>query len=149
MQKQKEKDEQERLDKKISIENSNYNPYGRGGGGAPIKDKDGNVVANLAQVKPDSNPYTPRDMGQQMQYAPAKNYSPDYNQPAAVAAAAFNPNNYGLSMNNYGGQSSNSNENLMQPFGFGDKNMDEQGQKFARGGNGIFGEGKVLFTFKF
>ncbi len=63
MQKQKEKDEQERLDKKISIENSNYNPYGRGGGGAPIKDKDGNVVANLAQIKPDSNPYTPRDMG--------------------------------------------------------------------------------------
>jgi hypothetical protein len=137
MQKQKEKDEQERLDKKISIENSNYNPYGRGGGGAPIKDKDGNVVANLAQIKPDSNPYTPRDMGQyqQQQQAAPKNYSPDYNQPS------FNlKNDYGLS--NYG--QSQSNENLMHQFGFSDKNPDEQGQKFARGGNGIFGEGKVL-----
>ena len=32
----------------------------------------------------------------------------------------------------------------MHQFGFSDKNPDEQGQKFARGGNGIFGEGKVL-----
>ncbi len=36
------------------------------------------------------------------------------------------------------------NQMKMHQFGFSDKNPDEQGQKFASGGNSIFGEGKVL-----
>ena len=35
---------QYRFDKMKDEEIRNYNPYGRGGGGAPMKDKEGNVL---------------------------------------------------------------------------------------------------------
>jgi len=130
IQKQREKEESEKLDQKMFVESSSYNPYGRGGGGAPIKDRDGNVVANLAQIKADPNQFSPRDM------PPPKSYSPPvYNKPIQYPSSQnqFGNNNYGQS---------NSNDNLMQQFGLNIGKNEEQG--FARGGNGIFGEGKVI-----
>ena len=60
MQKQRERAEQEILDKKMLVENALYNPYGRGGGGAPLKDRDGNVIADLSQIRTDPN-HSPRE----------------------------------------------------------------------------------------
>ena len=133
LQKQREKEESEKLDQKMFVESSSYNPYGRGGGGAPIKDRDGNVVANLAQIKADPNQFSPRDM------PPAtKSYSPPvYNKPPMQYPSSQNQ----FGNNNYG--QSNSNDNLMQQFGLNNNNNKNDEQGFARGGNGIFGEGKV------
>ena len=44
LKKQKEKEEQERYDAKIEAEIANYNPWGKGGAGAPMRDQTGNVV---------------------------------------------------------------------------------------------------------
>lgn len=151
MQKQREKEEQEKLDKKMFVENSNYNPYGRAGGGAPIRDRSGNVVADLAHIKADPSQFSPREA------LPPNSFAPSFSQPA---------NNYGPPSNNYGqnqqyglnnnvnkGHQNQSNDNLMQQFGFNNSppntnkfpGEDGQPQSFARGGNGIFGEGKVKF----
>lgn len=131
--KQKEKEEQEKLDQKIQIENQIYNPFGRGGGGAPIRDKDGNPVADLRQVKADPGQYSPRDL------PPSQ----------AVLNTIVNNNNFPI-----GGSSSRSNSNELLNFGF-PAQPGQQGQissrkvgpndepTFARGGNGIFGEAKV------
>ena len=48
MKKQKEKEEQERYDAKIEAEIANYNPWGKGGAGAPMRDQTGNVVGKWA-----------------------------------------------------------------------------------------------------
>ncbi|CAF0754323.1 unnamed protein product [Brachionus calyciflorus] len=116
LKKQKEKEEQEKLDKKMLIETAIYNPYGRSGGGAPIKDKDGNTVANLSQVKSDPLQYSPRDIP----------------PPQSL-------------INNLVNNSSRANSsdflNSLQPNS-GRKSGSNDDQTFARGGNGIFGEGK-------
>ncbi|XP_069007777.1 centrosome and spindle pole-associated protein 1 [Embiotoca jacksoni] len=46
----REKEEKERYDAKIEAEMKAYNPWGRGGGGAPIKDQKGNLVSDLNQM---------------------------------------------------------------------------------------------------
>lgn len=51
IQKLKAKQEQERYDKRLEEENKQYNPFGRGGGGAPLKDSSGNILANLYKIK--------------------------------------------------------------------------------------------------
>ncbi|XP_067434660.1 centrosome and spindle pole associated protein 1 isoform X1 [Thunnus thynnus] len=45
--KRREKEEKERYDAKINAEMMAYNPWGRSGGGAPIKDQRGNLVSDL------------------------------------------------------------------------------------------------------
>ncbi|XP_062297968.1 centrosome and spindle pole-associated protein 1 [Scomber scombrus] len=45
--KKREKEEKERYDAKINAEMMAYNPWGRSGGGAPIKDRRGNLVSDL------------------------------------------------------------------------------------------------------
>ena len=42
--KEKEKRDKEAYDRKLDEEIRNYNPFGRGGGGAPMKDQFGNLV---------------------------------------------------------------------------------------------------------
>ena len=42
--KRKQKEEKDAYDRKLEEEIRNYNPFGRGGGGAPLKDEQGNVV---------------------------------------------------------------------------------------------------------
>ncbi|XP_076806046.1 centrosome and spindle pole-associated protein 1-like isoform X1 [Clavelina lepadiformis] len=44
------KEEQERYEQKIEREAMNYNPWGKGGGGAPMKDIHGNLVSDLRQM---------------------------------------------------------------------------------------------------
>ena len=48
--KKHEKEEQERYDKQKELEALNYNPWGKGGGGAPMKDVHGNLICKLKQV---------------------------------------------------------------------------------------------------
>ena len=36
-----------RYDRQLEEENKQYNPFGRGGGGAPLKDASGNVLGML------------------------------------------------------------------------------------------------------
>ncbi|XP_052075710.1 centrosome and spindle pole associated protein 1-like isoform X27 [Mytilus californianus] len=47
---QKEKEDKDRYERKLDEEIRNYNPFGRGGGGAPIKDTAGNAVTDLRSM---------------------------------------------------------------------------------------------------
>ncbi|KAM6350093.1 centrosome and spindle pole-associated protein 1 [Podargus strigoides] len=42
-----EREEKERLEAKLQAEMRNYNPWGRGGGGAPLRDTEGNLITDL------------------------------------------------------------------------------------------------------
>ncbi|XP_076017210.1 centrosome and spindle pole-associated protein 1 [Genypterus blacodes] len=48
--KRREREERERYDAKLEAEMMVYNPWGRGGGGAPIKDNGGNLISDLKQM---------------------------------------------------------------------------------------------------
>ncbi|XP_029935426.1 centrosome and spindle pole-associated protein 1, partial [Myripristis murdjan] len=48
--KRRAREERERYDAKIKAEMMAYNPWGRSGGGAPIKDKGGNLIIDLKQM---------------------------------------------------------------------------------------------------
>ncbi|CAD5125245.1 DgyrCDS13487 [Dimorphilus gyrociliatus] len=52
--KRREKEEKERYDRKIEEEIRNYDPFGKGGGGAPLRDEQGNVVADLRSMHMDN-----------------------------------------------------------------------------------------------
>ncbi|XP_070195678.1 uncharacterized protein [Littorina saxatilis] len=54
MKKAKDRDEKERYDIKLEREAQDYNPYGRGGGGAPMRDDHGNILANLRTMRNDN-----------------------------------------------------------------------------------------------
>ncbi|MGH0144758.1 UNVERIFIED_CONTAM: hypothetical protein FKN15_005851 [Acipenser sinensis] len=45
--KRREKEERERYDAEIEAEMKNYDPWGKGGGGAPLKDDQGNLITDL------------------------------------------------------------------------------------------------------
>ncbi|XP_062584637.1 centrosome and spindle pole associated protein 1-like isoform X7 [Saccostrea cucullata] len=47
LRKQREREEQLRYEQKLDDEIRNYNPFGKGGGGAPMRDNQGNIVADL------------------------------------------------------------------------------------------------------
>ena len=51
MRKIQEKQKQLEYDKKLEDEIKRYEYFGRSGGGAPMRDRDGNVVANLADLR--------------------------------------------------------------------------------------------------
>ncbi|KAM5157916.1 centrosome and spindle pole-associated protein 1 [Mantella aurantiaca] len=46
----KEKEEHERYDAKLEAEMRSYNPWGKGGGGAPLKDGKGNLITDLKRM---------------------------------------------------------------------------------------------------
>ncbi|XP_067836405.1 centrosome and spindle pole-associated protein 1-like isoform X2 [Heptranchias perlo] len=48
--KRKEKEETERYDAKLEQEMRIYNPWGRGGGGAPLRDAEGNLLTDLKKM---------------------------------------------------------------------------------------------------
>ncbi|XP_067888053.1 centrosome and spindle pole-associated protein 1 isoform X3 [Heterodontus francisci] len=48
--KRKEKQEKERYDAKLEQEMRIYNPWGRGGGGAPLRDSEGNLLTDLKKM---------------------------------------------------------------------------------------------------
>lgn len=79
-QKLREKEAEARLDEKRARENANYDPYGKGGAGAPIKDLNGDNVANLKRVDPSM--LSPRDLSgfqqqqQQQQPQPQSGFQP-------------------------------------------------------------------------
>ena len=58
------KQERDQYDRKLEADIERYNYFGRSGGGAPMRDQDGNVVANLADVR---NPPPPQQYQQQQQ----------------------------------------------------------------------------------
>ncbi|CAF3312525.1 unnamed protein product [Rotaria socialis] len=122
MRKAQAKQEKDEYERKLEVEINRYNYFGRSGGGAPMRDKDGNVVANLGDLR---NP----QQQQQQQYI-----SPQGQQPYT----AIDDKIYSLGA----GPSSITNA----PFYNGDKqnpsNSDRSGSpNHARGAvsNGIFG----------
>ncbi|KAM8966869.1 centrosome and spindle pole-associated protein 1 [Pelodytes ibericus] len=46
----KEKEEQEQYDAKVEADMKNYNPWGKGGGGAPLKDSGGKLITDLKRM---------------------------------------------------------------------------------------------------
>ncbi|KAJ8336936.1 hypothetical protein SKAU_G00381560 [Synaphobranchus kaupii] len=48
--KRKEKEESERYDAQLEAEMKTYDPWGRGGGGAPLRDGQGNLISDLNQM---------------------------------------------------------------------------------------------------
>ncbi|XP_040210298.1 centrosome and spindle pole-associated protein 1 isoform X4 [Rana temporaria] len=53
-----ERDEQERYDAKLEAEMKSYNPWGKGGGGAPLRDGKGNLITDLKRMhKENENSY--------------------------------------------------------------------------------------------
>jgi hypothetical protein len=143
--KQREKDEQERLEKKAQVEAAVYNPFGRAGGGAPLKDKEGNVVADLSQARADPSQLSPR--------AGVTNIPITSNNHSNLNAS--NGNNRSTEMLAY--LMSQQQPGAPNNFDF-DTNRNKQpapqftngvgDPSFARGnGNGIFGEAKVIIYF--
>ena len=57
--KRKQKEEKDAYDRKLEEEIRNYNPFGRGGGGAPLKDEKGNVVTLRSGKATDQSPSAP------------------------------------------------------------------------------------------
>ncbi|XP_069777424.1 centrosome and spindle pole-associated protein 1 [Narcine bancroftii] len=56
--KRKEKEETERYDAKLEQDMKIYNPWGRGGGGAPLRDAEGNLLTDLKKMhKQNENAY--------------------------------------------------------------------------------------------
>ncbi|XP_046566722.1 centrosome and spindle pole-associated protein 1-like [Haliotis rubra] len=58
MKKAKQKAQQEWYDMKLEEEAKVYNPYGKGGGGAPMKDDRGNIIADLRSLRRPGGPPT-------------------------------------------------------------------------------------------
>jgi centrosome and spindle pole-associated protein 1 len=67
MRKIQSKQEKDEYEKKLEADINKYNYFGRSGGGAPMRDKDGNVVANLADLR---NPQQQTPRTQLPSYAP-------------------------------------------------------------------------------
>jgi hypothetical protein len=144
MLKQREKEEAGRAEKKMMAEQAYNNPFGKAGGGAPIKDKEGNVVADLSQVRADPNSYSPRSAfapPPQQQYTPGNFVPSIYEQPPSnlnnsrsadmlAAMMANQPSPFGFDSNR------NNKPAPMLTNGVGDPS-------YARGGNGIFGDAKA------
>jgi hypothetical protein len=61
MRKVQAKQEKDEYERKLETDINRYNYFGRSGGGAPMRDKDGNVVANLADLR---NPQQPQQQFQ-------------------------------------------------------------------------------------
>ena len=53
--KEREKRAKQERELREEREAANYNPWGKGGGGAPVKDDRGNVVTNLKDMRHDAN----------------------------------------------------------------------------------------------
>lgn len=133
LQKQREKAEREQLDKKLLIENANFNPFGRAGGGAPLKDREGNTMADLSQARTDPAKYSPRSMSMAPPLGPTTNQF-DFAQASNRRGSGGDGINYG-SLPPYLYDASKKD---VKPTSM----LDDE-PSFARGGNGIFGEGKV------
>ena len=139
MQKQREKDEKEKLDKKMLDEAVSYNPFGRAGGGAPIKDREGNTVADLSQVRADPDQYSPRTLTQAAQNPflyPNSSSKTGSNEMLNFMMTQQQPHQQQSSILNIGGGSGGGGG------GGGTNRQVNEDSPFARGGNGIFGEGK-------
>ena len=122
IQKQRERAEQEILDKKMLVENALYNPYGRGGGGAPLKDRDGNVIADLSQIRTSDPNHSPREP------------RPPSNEILNRLVLMQQPVTTVTTLTPLTTLTTLTNASILK--------KDEE-PNYARGGNGIFGEAKV------
>ncbi|CAF1364114.1 unnamed protein product [Didymodactylos carnosus] len=120
MRKMKEKVDKDEYDRKLEVDIQTYNYFGRGGGGAPMRDKDGNVVANLAELnsKPPQTSSRQPPPSQHPQFQQDdKNYQPGT---SSIHNAPF-----------YNGEQT------------GQISVRPESPNYARGGNGIFGNAKT------
>ncbi|RUS81353.1 hypothetical protein EGW08_010885, partial [Elysia chlorotica] len=75
MKKERDKQEKERYERKMEEEARTYDPFGKGGGGAPMRDQHGNVISDLRQMRSDNlnrgnDEYTPRFQPPPASYSP-------------------------------------------------------------------------------
>jgi hypothetical protein len=97
MRKAQAKQDKDEYERKLDADIQRYNYFGRsgGGGGAPMRDKDGNVVANLADVRNPPPPSQQQYQQQQQQHPPSQYFPPDDkvyslgNGTSAIANAPF------------------------------------------------------------
>ncbi|CAF2407712.1 unnamed protein product [Rotaria sp. Silwood2] len=81
MRKAQDKRAKDEYDRKLEEDIQRYNYFGRSGGGAPMRDKDGNVIANLADVRnPPPPPPAPYQQQQQQQQQQHQQYLPPDNK---------------------------------------------------------------------
>ncbi|XP_076147017.1 centrosome and spindle pole-associated protein 1 isoform X2 [Alosa pseudoharengus] len=90
--KMRELEERERCDAKLEAEMKNYKPWGRGGGGAPIKDDHGNLISDLKRMHQSNeeaylNPESRRGTGNTGRNAP----TPGEDRPPSVHMIAGYP----------------------------------------------------------
>jgi hypothetical protein len=85
MRKAQAKREKDEYDRKLDDEIQRYNYFGRGGGGAPMRDKEGNVVANLADLR---NPTGTTQQPAQYSMSNEKVYALP-NAPSSITNAPF------------------------------------------------------------
>ena len=95
MRKAQAKQDKDEYERKLDAEIQRYSYFGHGGGGgAPMRDKDGNVVANLADVR-NPPPPPPQQQQQHHQHQQQQYYPPDNkvyslgNGTSAIANAPF------------------------------------------------------------
>lgn len=70
MRKAQSKREKDEYDRKLDADIQRYNYFGRSGGGAPMRDRDGNVVANLSDLR--NPPNGPPQQQQQQPFPPGQ-----------------------------------------------------------------------------
>ncbi|KAK3799419.1 hypothetical protein RRG08_009963 [Elysia crispata] len=126
--KEREREERERYEKKMEEEARNYDPFGKGGGGAPMRDQHGNVISDLRQMRSDNinrgnDQYTPR-------FAPPPSYSPELQLSGRGGAGG----NATRAANSY-------RDDLIGPPPV--QTTAEGETSHARGGHGIFGMPKT------
>lgn len=94
MRKAQAKQEKDEYDRKLEAEIKRYSYFGRSGGGAPMRDKDGNVVANLADLRnPPQQSGNPPPQSQSHGYMPPSNptYSTGAGGSSIIGGPFYNP----------------------------------------------------------
>ncbi|XP_077864371.1 centrosome and spindle pole-associated protein 1-like [Saccoglossus kowalevskii] len=76
LKRKKEKEEEDRYNRKLEAEARSYDPWGKGGGGAPMKDVKGNIVADLRQLHNINEGVSGSGTGQLYSDVPLPNVSP-------------------------------------------------------------------------
>ncbi|CAF0876383.1 unnamed protein product, partial [Didymodactylos carnosus] len=130
MRKMKEKADKDEYDRKLEADIQTYNYFGRGGGGAPMRDKDGNVVANLADLNTKPPQMSSRQPPSSQQYQhpqpPSQQYQHQQDDKIyQIGTSSIHDAPY------YNGEQ------------VGQNSVRPESPNYARGGNGIFGNAKT------
>ncbi|CAH1773423.1 unnamed protein product [Owenia fusiformis] len=117
--KQREKEDKARYDRKLEKEIEDYNPFGRGGAGAPMKDIAGNNIADLRKMHlvNEENLVSPRKVGIEAAasaYQEKPAYQPTFNSsPRAIKEDTYQA---GTGSNGFFGEQATSNQSATEKY---------------------------------